>query len=341
MSSTKSRPDVRKSGEVAIVRHQMAERDDSEDGMAEVRPFGAPSPWTPPGLDRRSSVPLYYQLQEILHQQIASGRFRVGDPLPSEGDLCRMFDVSRIVVRQALEVLEDDGEIIRQQGKGTFVAEPKLDLAAGGLVRALANTDRGVYDVEILDAHYTAVEASVAELLGSTEVLRIDWLLRVRDHPTAIAYSFLRPGAVAALERVAIRGARLGSGKTPALNLQLDHPEISVTTSHCTAYNAERLGIAARAPVFLVDVTEVARTGSDSSAVVEVARVIYRSDTLSLQLESTTGGGVQQIAARACDRPNPHKGDTVASNHGHRGPRLLRPACRGGARAARRARRQL
>ena len=83
-------------------------------------------------------MPLYYQLQELLHQQIASGRFTVGDALPSEGELCRLFGVSRIVVRQALEVLEDDGEIIRQQGKGTFVAEPKVDLIAGGLVRVLS-----------------------------------------------------------------------------------------------------------------------------------------------------------------------------------------------------------
>jgi DNA-binding GntR family transcriptional regulator len=187
---------------------------------------------------------------------------------------------------------------VRKQGKGTFVAEPKLDLAAGGLVRALTAANRGIYEVEILDAHYTAVEASVAELLGSSEVLRIDWLLRLRDHPTAIAYSFLRPGTVVALERVAIRGARLGSGKPLALELELDHPEISVSTSHCSPYNAERLGIPARAPVFLVDVTEVAPNGAGSSEAVEVGRVIYRSDTLSLQLESTTGGGVQQIAAR-------------------------------------------
>lgn len=185
------------------------------------------------------------------------------------------------------------------KGKGTFVAKPKLDLAAGGLVRALTSVSRGVDDIEILDAHYTAVEESVAALLGSAEVLRVDWLLRLRTHPTAIAYSFLRPGAVAALERVAIRGARLGSGKPLALELDLDHPEISVSTSHCSPYNAERLRIPARAPVFLVDVTEIARFGGSREPVaVEVARVIYRSDTLSLQLESTTGGGVQQIAAR-------------------------------------------
>jgi GntR family transcriptional regulator len=276
----------------------MAARDRNDRADAEVRPLERSSAWSSPGLDRGSSVPLYYQLQEILHQQIASGRFKVGDPLPSEGDLCRMFDVSRIVVRQALEVLEDDGEIVRQQGKGTFVAEPKLDLPAGGLVRALTTVGRGAYDVEILDAHYTGVESSVAAILGSTDVLRIDWLLRVRDYPTGIAYSFLRPGAVTSLERVAIRGARLGSGKALTLEVDLDHPDISVSTSHCSPYNAERLGIPARAPVFLVDVTELARTDAGSSEALEVARVIYRSDTLSLQLESTTGSGVQQISAR-------------------------------------------
>jgi GntR family transcriptional regulator len=259
--------------------------------------------WSGPGLDRRSSVPLYYQLQELLHQQIASGRFGVGDPLPSEGELCRLFGVSRIVVRQALQVLVDDGEIVRMQGKGTFVAEPKVDLIAGGLVRVLSAQSRASHDVEILDSHQTQVEQSVAARLGAREVLRIDWLLRLRDEPMAIAYSFFRPGAVRALERAAVRGARLESRTPLVAGVELDQPEVSVVTSHCSPYNAERLGVPARAPVFLVDVTEIARGENALLEAVEVARVIYRSDTLSLQLEATTGGGVQQIAARLSGVP--------------------------------------
>ncbi len=256
------------------------------------------SPWPGNGLDRRSSVPLYYQLQEILHQQIASGRFGVGDPLPSEGELCRMFDVSRIVVRQALEVLADDGEIVRLQGKGTFVAEPKLDLAAGGLLRVLTSADPGLYEVEVLDAHVTPVEEGYGTRFGVNEALRIDWLLRLRGEATATAYSFLRPGSVPTLERAAIRGARLGDGKKPRLGIRLDHPEIGVSTSQATPYTAERLGLVVRAPVFLVDITELARSGPEPGRVVEIARVIYRSDTLTLQFETTRTAGVQQIAAR-------------------------------------------
>ena len=84
---------------------------------------------------------------------------------------------------------------------------------------------------------------------------------------------------------------------------ELDQSEVSVATSHCSPYNAERLGVPARAPVFLVDVTEIARRGDSLLEAVEVARVIYRSDTLSLQLEATTGGGVHQIAARISGFP--------------------------------------
>jgi GntR family transcriptional regulator len=269
------------------------ERDSGERPALEVVD---PASWSHAGLDRRSSVPLYYQLQELLHQQIASGRFKVGDALPSEGELCRLFGVSRIVVRQALQVLVDDGEVVRMQGKGTFVSEPKVDLVAGGLVRVLSAP---AHDVEILDAHRTQVEHSVAARLGAAEVLRVDWLLRLWDEPMAIAYSFFRPGAVRSLERAAVRGTRLSIQTPPlAAEVELDQSEVSVATSHCSPYNAERLGVPPRAPVFLVDVTEIARRENAMLEAVEVARVIYRSDTLSLQLEATTGGGVHQIAAR-------------------------------------------
>jgi GntR family transcriptional regulator len=254
--------------------------------------------WLMHALDRKSSVPLYYQLQEIIHQQIGSGRFSVGDALPSEGDFCRMFGVSRMVVRQALQVLEDDGEIERLQGKGTYVAEPKLDLIAGGLVRVLSAQNRGAQSVEILDCHQAPIQRSVGRKLGETNVLRVDWLLRVRDLPMAIAYSFLRPGVAPSLENAAIRGVRLAGQQARSLAIDLRHSEVSVSTSHCSPYNAERLGIAPRAPVFLVDATEFAQTKNAAAEAVEVARVVYRSDALALRLEATTDGGVQQISAR-------------------------------------------
>lgn len=73
-------------------------------------------------LSRRQPVPLYYQLEMLLRKSIEVGTFDVGTPLPGEKELARTHGISRVTVRQALQRLEDDGLIVRQRGKGTFVA---------------------------------------------------------------------------------------------------------------------------------------------------------------------------------------------------------------------------
>ena len=77
-------------------------------------------------IDRSSYIPFYAQVQDALKEYIEHGDATPGDQLPSEPDLCRLFDVSRTVIRQALRGLESEGLIIRHKGRGTFVAEPKL-----------------------------------------------------------------------------------------------------------------------------------------------------------------------------------------------------------------------
>lgn len=59
--------------------------------------------------------------KEILNR-ITSGKWPAGFTLPSEIELAALFDVSQGTVRRALKDLVDCGLLIRQQGKGTFVA---------------------------------------------------------------------------------------------------------------------------------------------------------------------------------------------------------------------------
>ena len=78
-------------------------------------------------VDRSDYIPYYIQVRNALQEHIESGGWQVGDQLPGEPELCRMFEVSRTVIRQALKELELEGLIFREKGKGTFVAEPKID----------------------------------------------------------------------------------------------------------------------------------------------------------------------------------------------------------------------
>lgn len=78
-------------------------------------------------LDRHSVIPLYYQIQQHLLQDIRSGRLKPGKPLPSEEVISRCLRVSRMTARQALKSLCGLGVAHSQRGKGTFVCESKLE----------------------------------------------------------------------------------------------------------------------------------------------------------------------------------------------------------------------
>ena len=71
-----------------------------------------------------SSTKLYIQIYNQLHDAILSGQYKVGDKLPSEKDLCAMFHVSRVPVREALCALELNGLIDSMQGAGYYIKEP-------------------------------------------------------------------------------------------------------------------------------------------------------------------------------------------------------------------------
>ena len=70
-----------------------------------------------------NSIPYYYQIVSLLRRRIEAGELAPGSKLPKEVDLAKMFGVSRVPIRQALSLLQADGFISREHGRGTFVAK--------------------------------------------------------------------------------------------------------------------------------------------------------------------------------------------------------------------------
>lgn len=77
-------------------------------------------------LSEESTVPLYFQLLNLLKREIHSGVLKAGDLVPSESQLCAKYSVSRTTVRQALKQLVEENLIIRRRGKGSFIASQKM-----------------------------------------------------------------------------------------------------------------------------------------------------------------------------------------------------------------------
>lgn len=75
-------------------------------------------------LEHCGSAPLYSQLVSRIRRNLENGVWKLGDRIPTEQQLCGEFGVSRITVRRAVEALEEEGLLVRRQGKGTFVSAP-------------------------------------------------------------------------------------------------------------------------------------------------------------------------------------------------------------------------
>ena len=89
----------------------------------------------------RSPMPLYFQIANDLEQQISAGTFPPGSQLQNEKGLAQRYGVSLVTVRSAMQVLFNNGLIVRYPGHGTFVAKResvKRDWAIGSLDELVA-----------------------------------------------------------------------------------------------------------------------------------------------------------------------------------------------------------
>ncbi len=197
-------------------------------------------------VQRNKAIPLYYQLEIDLRRRLSSKEFGPGDILPSEAEIGRQYDVSRITVRQALAALEREGLISRQPGRGTFVTDkvqrlwtPKL---TGSLEDAimLGLTDK--YEVRLVKREEMPAsewEARIFDLPPQGMVHRIERIRLYEGKPLARMVNvlpvdigsrlntedFLKRPVMANLERLELRlseadqsiGATLADSETAAL----------------------------------------------------------------------------------------------------------------------------
>jgi len=71
----------------------------------------------------RSRIPLYIQVASVMRRRIETKQWRLGQKISTLVELEREFQVARVTVRQAIDILREEGLLRSQQGRGTFVAE--------------------------------------------------------------------------------------------------------------------------------------------------------------------------------------------------------------------------
>ncbi len=238
-------------------------------------------------LSRQSSTPLYQQLHDLLRGGIAAGEWRPGDMLPTETELLQQHQVSRVVVRQALDALVKEGLIYRQRGRGTFVAHPTVDQGLGRIVSFTEEMRQRGFQAgtEVLSAALVAAPEDIAARLGVTPGTELAHITRLRladGEPLSIEESFLIhaqcPGI---LQRHDFAGEPLRECLERDYDIRLTGARQSIRATAATPGVARSLGIEPGAPLLHIDRVSYAQ----DEAPVEYLRVDHRGDRYVLYNE--------------------------------------------------------
>jgi GntR family transcriptional regulator len=124
-------------------------------------------------INRGSAEPFYLQLGRWLEAQIASGRYKAGDQLPTESELCRQFTLSRSTVRECLRNLQDRGKIKLVQRRGAFVSAPQqpswMLQFAEGFSETEADFHKRDVETQVLRVDHGTLPYDACEALGLPE----------------------------------------------------------------------------------------------------------------------------------------------------------------------------
>ncbi|HLI07248.1 MAG TPA: GntR family transcriptional regulator [Ktedonobacteraceae bacterium] len=84
-------------------------------------------------VSKSSLIPMRYQIEQDMRERIETGIWKPGQQLPSEMELCSLYKVSRTTMRQAISQLVDEGLIVRERGRGSFIRDSMITAGARGL----------------------------------------------------------------------------------------------------------------------------------------------------------------------------------------------------------------
>lgn len=234
----------------------------------------------------------YERVAADLRAQIMDGELQAEDPIPSEAKLMTYYGVSRIVVRMAVDLLQNEGLVTKQQGRGTFVraqtppgkriagdlygARPKSSPVEAAAARA-GQQAKWRYGTQ----HTTATKA-VADRLAiepGASVVRTDYTFLADGEPIKLSTSY-EPLELTGGTPIEHPEGSPVTGVVPrfdSIGLHITHVIEDVVARAARPHESEQLKTAAGVPVFVIT-----RTYFVDERPVETCDIVVAADRYAL-----------------------------------------------------------
>jgi GntR family transcriptional regulator len=235
------------------------------------------------GLQRDSSVPLYAQLEAILRAKIENGDWKPNQRIPSENELNRIYGLSRMTARGVLTTLVNDGLLFRVQGKGTYVAPPKISTVSPAYKGVREQLEAMGYETstELLGMGVEDVPDSVRGRLrlGADEpVCAIHRVRSVQGKPISSHHSYVPASLAPGLEAYDVVNEQLCVVLETHYGLHMKNITEELEAISAGQDEARRLAVRAGAPVLLLE--DVIADADERPF--EFSRIVFRGDKVRL-----------------------------------------------------------
>jgi len=148
--------------------------------------------------DKKSKIPLYYQIYNFLRDAIKNKSINQGLLLPTEKELCKLFKCSKITIRQALRELEIEGFIERKPGVGTFIInkihKTEIIMKEPFSVFELYQKKSPNTELKILRNEVITATNDIMKIMGlskNDKILVIERLAKIKNEPMNFTVTYL------------------------------------------------------------------------------------------------------------------------------------------------------
>jgi GntR family transcriptional regulator len=231
-------------------------------------------------------IPYYYQIAEILRDTIedaASESVQGEAALPSESEMCALYQVTRGTVRHALELLEREGLVYREKGRGTFMRRRRVQL---DLTRLTSTTEdmqaRGwVPGTRVLSIVATTRSHVQHQLRLGAEapVWALHRLRLANNEPISLQWSYLPCERLPDLDQQDLTGSLYYTLKN-VYEIELRTGEQIIRTRAATAEEGLLLQVPEGAPLFVIERTSYDQHGTP----IEHLHSLWRGDRYDLHV---------------------------------------------------------
>jgi GntR family transcriptional regulator len=235
-------------------------------------------------------------LQEAIARRVTDGEWKPRQALPSESQLGAAYDVSRTVVRQALDGLERAGLIYRIKGRGAFLAERKIVARLlqdpGGFQAQMEGQGLAVR-TEVLGQEATPVTGDVAAALGLPEgalALRLERLRFVEGEAVFLGTTYVPLGSATELAQMDFRETSLNTVLEAEYGLRPAGGSRLIEAVAAGSREAELLGVRVGAPLFRLFAVTLGQDGRP----MECSQVVLRGDRTAFEVSLNRSTGYQE-----------------------------------------------